>query len=194
VNERTFQAGHAHKLDDPARLEWLPPSEVLDRLAVQPGSMVADIGAGTGYFAIPLARAAGPTGRVFAVDFQPAMLARIRAKLDAADAPANIELVEGSADRTSLPEATCDLAFFANIWHEVDDPAKVIEEAGRILKPAGRLAILDWRSDRRSPPGPPDDHRLAAADVAASLSRNGWRVDTNQNVGQYSYLIQARHI
>ena len=191
MNERTFQAGHAHKLDDPARLEWLPPSEVLDSLAVQPGSIVADIGAGTGYFAIPLARAVGPNGRVFAVDFQPAMLARIRAKLDAADAPANVELVEGSADRTSLPEASCDLAFFANIWHEVDDPAAVIEEASRILKPAGRLAILDWRSDRSSPPGPPDDHRLAAADVAASLPRNGWSVDTNRNVGHYSYLIQA---
>ncbi len=191
MNERTFQAGHAHKLDDPARLEWLPPSEVLDSLALQPGSIVADIGAGTGYFTIPLARAVGPNGRVFAVDFQPAMLAHIRAKLDAADAPANIELVEGSADRTSLPEASCDLAFFANIWHEVDDPANVIEEASRILKPAGRLAILDWRSDRSSPPGPPDDHRLAAADVAASLSRNGWNVDTNGNVGHYSYLIQA---
>ena len=192
MNERTFQAAHAHKLDDPERLAWLPPSEVLDRLALPPGSIVADIGAGTGYFAIPLARAAGPNGRVFAVDFQPAMLARIRAKLDAADAPANIELVEGSADRTSLPESTCDLAFFANIWHEVDDPAKVLQEASRILKPAARLAILDWRNDRSSPPGPPDDHRLAAADVAAFLSRNGWKVDTNQNVGHYSYLIQAR--
>ena len=191
MNERTFQAGHAHKLDDPARLEWLPPSEVLDSLALQPGSIVADIGAGTGYFTIPLARAVGPNGRVFAVDFQPAMLAHIRAKLDAADAPANIELVEGSADRTSLHEASCDLAFFANIWHEMDDPAAVIEEASRILKPAGRLAILDWRSDLSSPPGPPDDHRLAAADVAASLSRNGWSVDTNRNVGHYSYLIQA---
>ncbi len=191
MNERTFQAGHAHKLDDPARLEWLPPSDVLDRLALQPGSVVADIGAGTGYFAIPLARAVGPNGRVFAVDFQPAMLARIRAKLDAADAPANIELVEGSADHTSLPEATCDLAFFANIWHEVDDPVKVIEEASRFLKPAGRLAILDWRSDRSSPPGPPDNHRLPAAAVAESLSRNGWTVDTIQNVGHYSYLIQA---
>ncbi len=191
MNERTFPAAHADKLDDPERLAWLPPSEVLDRLAPQPGFFIADIGAGTGYFAIPLAGAVGPNGQVFAVDFQPAMLARIRAKLDAAGSPLNIKLVEGSADRTSLPDATCDLAFFANIWHEVDDPAKVLQEAHRILKPEGRLAILDWRSDRSSPPGPPDGHRLAAAHVAASLSENGWKVDSIHDVGQYSYLIQA---
>ncbi len=192
MNERTFQASQAHKLDDPARLEWLPPGEVLRALGLEPGWCVADIGAGTGYFAIPLAGVVGAAGRVYAVDFQAGMLGRIAAKLEAEGAPRNIELVKGAADRTSLPGACCDLVFFANIWHEVDDPVKVLAEASRVLKPGGRLAILDWRSDRSSPPGPPDDHRLAAGDVAAFLTAHGWAVEANQNVGQYSYLIQAR--
>src|SRR5690242_15290696 len=126
MNSRTFRAADAQRLEDPERQKWLPVEEAIDALSLSPGMTVADIGAGTGYFAIPFARAVAPSGTVMAVDFQPAMLAILREKLSAPGVPPNIQLVEGSAENTGVPEATCDLVFLANIWHELDDHAAVL--------------------------------------------------------------------
>ncbi len=71
MNDREFKHTEAHKLEDPERLKWLPPAEILAHLRLGPGMKVADIGAGTGYFSIPIARAVGALGHVFAVDLQP---------------------------------------------------------------------------------------------------------------------------
>lgn len=87
---------------------------------------VADVGAGTGYFSLPFARAIAPEGRLFAVDFQAEMLELLRGKLRADNAPGNIELRQGTASATGLPDASCDLVFLANIWHELDDHASVL--------------------------------------------------------------------
>ncbi len=81
MNERTFRASEAHKLEDPDRQKWLPVQDVLAALDLRPGMCMADIGAGTGYFTLPAARAVGPQGRVFAVDLQPEMLAKLRGNL-----------------------------------------------------------------------------------------------------------------
>lgn len=183
-----FRHEHAHKLDDPERQKWLPADAVVQRLALRPGMIVADVGAGTGYFALPIARAVLPGGRVFAVDVQRAMLDRLRARLEP-DLP--IELVEAEATRTTLPSASADLVVLANVWHEIDDRAAALAEASRVLRPAGRLAILDWRTDVEQPPGPPLDHRIAARDVVATLNESGWRADGSEAVGSYSYLIVA---
>jgi SAM-dependent methyltransferase len=79
-HERLFRPERAHKLDDPERLKWLPPEVVVRQLA-HPGLRVADVGAGSGYFALPLAPAVPPGGRVFAVDLQPEMLQILRARV-----------------------------------------------------------------------------------------------------------------
>ena len=81
MNDRVFKHTEAHKLEDPERLKWLPAAEILAHLRVAPGMKVADVGAGTGYFSIPIARAVGALGHVFAVDLQPEMLALLRGKL-----------------------------------------------------------------------------------------------------------------
>ncbi|MGA2183381.1 MAG: class I SAM-dependent methyltransferase [Bryobacteraceae bacterium] len=191
LNQRTFRPSDAHKLDDPDRLKWLPPADVIRVLAVQPGMTVADIGAGTGYFSIPFAREAGNAGRIFAVDLQPEMLEILRRKLAAAGAPANIEVIAGSAAQTNLTDRRCDLVFLANVWHELDEHAAVLRESARILGEAGRIAILDWRADVEQPPGPPLDHRIPAENVVRTLEIAGWRVEASRLVGQYSYLILA---
>src|ERR1039458_9895939 len=84
MHDRRFPASEAHRLDDPERLLWLPPAAVLGALAVRPGETIADVGAGTGYFSLPLAKAVGPEGKVYAVDAQAEMLSLLRQKLDAA--------------------------------------------------------------------------------------------------------------
>ena len=142
MNERTFLASNAHWLDDPARLTWMPPREVVSALELKAGMMIADIGCGTGYFAIPFAREVAPDGHVFAVDMQPGMLEILGKKSRIEGAPSNISLHDGEAISTGLAANSCDLVFLGNIWHELDHALAVLNEARRILHPGGRIAIL----------------------------------------------------
>lgn len=192
MHDRVFNPAQVHKLEAPERLQWMPPGEILGWLELRPGMTIADIGAGTGYFAIPMARAITPGGRVFAIDLQPELLDVLRGKLAVPDAPTNIVPLEGKASSTGLAAGSCDLALLANIWHELDDRAAALAELVRILKPEGRIAVLDWRPDAAHPPGPPLEHRLPAHEVQQFFQNHGKRVDGVRNVGQYSYLILAR--
>jgi ubiquinone/menaquinone biosynthesis C-methylase UbiE len=182
-NDRTFRVSEVHKLEDPERLKWLPVDDVVSALNLRSDMTVADIGAGTGYFAIPIARL---VRRVYAVDFQREMLDLLRAKLEARS---NIELVEGAAHATTLPASSCDIALLANVWHELEDREVVLSEMRRILKPRGPLAILDWRHDVERPPGPSIEHRVPADSAADELRRAGWNVAEIRNVGRFSYLV-----
>ncbi len=188
-NPKLFDPSRAHVLDDADRREWLPPGLVADALDLRPGTSVADLGAGTGYFATVLAERVGPAGRVYAVDMQAEMLERLREKLAGSSLP--VTPVLGRAEETTLPSDSVDLVFVANVWHELDEPALLLTEARRIMRLDGRLAILDWRADVPPPPGPPAWHRQAATDVAATLKRERWQARSTRNVGQYSYLVLA---
>ena len=156
AHERMFHHTHADKLDDPERRAWLPPEEVVRRLELRPGLRVADIGAGSGYLTAPIAEAVGPTGRVAALDLQPEMLERLRHRL-APGAP--VDRVQADASATTLPASSQDLALIANVWHELDGRTAALAEMARIVRGAGRLAILDWRTDVAQPPGPPLERR-----------------------------------
>ena len=191
MNERTFDAKDAHRLEDPERLKWLPPAEVVAQLQLEAGMTIADVGAGTGYFALPMARMVGEKGKVLAVDFQQEMLDRLHQKIHESGSSGNIELVRGEAVRTALPDRSVDMVFLANVWHELDDLAAVLAEAKRILQPGGRIAILDWRPDVIQPPGPPLSHRIAPASVAVMLRQEGWERESTCNIGAYNYLVTA---
>ncbi len=190
MNDRLFDASLANRLDDPERLLWLPPAMVTSALAVQSGDAIADIGAGMGYFSLPLAQATGPLGQVYAVDSQVEMLERLQRKLDA-EPYSNIRAVLAEADSTNLPDASCNLVFMANVWHEVADRDAVLMEARRILKSRGRIAVLDWRPDVEPQPGPPLHHRLRASDATSSIQSAGFVEVKQNNVGKYSWLVQG---
>lgn len=189
-HERRFDPSRAALLDDPQRMEWLPIGEVLAALHLHPGQSVADIGAGTGYFTLPMAAAVGADGVLYAVDVSPEMLDHLRRKLTAANRT-NVQCVEAEAAATGLPDASVDLVFLANVWHEFDDQAAVLHEAQRLLRPSGRVAILDWRPDVEREPGPPLAHRVARSAAEETLRANGWHLQTGCNVGRYSWLTVA---
>lgn len=189
MNDRVFKHTSAHKLEDPERLKWLPPAEVLLRLHLTRGARVADIGAGTGYLSFPIAKEVGPSGQVFAVDLQQEMLDRLQKKLESPDAPQNIALHLGAASQLPLADDSVDLAFYANVWHELDNPEAAFHEAQRIVKPQGKIAILDWRSDKESPPGPPQDHRISAEAMVNFLQTYGCDHVACYNIGDFSYLV-----
>jgi len=189
VHQRRLRPEDAHKLERPERARWLPPDELLDRIGIGAGMVVADVGAGTGYFALPIARRVGERGRVVAVDASPDMLELLRAKLD--DDPLAVELVHGEAERTGVADACADVVLFVNVWHEVDDRGAAAGEAGRLLRSGGRRVVVDWRDDASGPPGPPADHRLGMAAVETELRGWGWNVQAAEHIGEFSYLVIA---
>ncbi|HVC47376.1 MAG TPA: methyltransferase domain-containing protein [Terracidiphilus sp.] len=190
MKERRFHASQAHRLDAPERLLWLPLAEIVSAAGVCLGDAIADIGAGSGYFALPLAQAAGPQGIVYAVDAQEEMLELLKRKLPFSGS-GNIRLVQAEADATGLPSACCTLVFLANVWHEFDDRARVLREARRILGPGGRTAIVDWRPDVERKAGPPLEHRLTAELTMRELASAGFATISDAHVGAYHWLVLA---
>ena len=191
---RRFSPALAHRLDAPERKLWLPVKPVLHQMELNPGMTVADIGAGTGYFALPMASELGPTGRVAAVDVSPEMLSILNEKILAAEIQ-NIECVRGAAEATGLAPGGFDRVLLANIWHEVDDRPATLAEAARLLRSDGRIAILDWSPEVPSPdvpvPGPPMEHRIPLAAVWEELVEHGWRVIHAGPIGEYSWMVIA---
>jgi len=124
MNDRIFSHTQAGKLDDPARLKWLPPSDVMAALDIHSEMAVVDVGAGTGYFSIPIADWLGASGVVYAVNLQPEMLELLKKKLHHGKKKnlCEIELLQGKADCVPLPDRSADLVLLANLWHELDSP------------------------------------------------------------------------
>ena len=132
---------------------------------------VADIGSGTGFFAVPAVGMVGPKGRVYAIDLSAQMLEDLREKLERAGA-GNLETLRSEEDRIPLPDASVDFAFLACVLHELDGPGTLLE-VRRILKPGGRLGIVDWKKEE-SVFGPPKAHRLDEDEARAVLSDAGF--------------------
>ena len=190
MHEKRFPASQAARLENPERLVWLPPAEVIRAVAVQAGETVADVGAGTGYFTFPLSVAVGEAGKVYAVDSQSEMLAWIKGKLGQAEF-SNIELMHAEAEQCNLPGSSCDVFFLANLWHEIEDRVAVLAEARRVLRKGGRLVILDWRTDVEAIAGPPLAHRIHSADVMVEMRQAGFTQVGSLEIGRYSWLVQG---
>jgi predicted methyltransferase len=157
--------------DDPKRDAWQKPHEVIQALALAPDAVVADIGAGTGYFATRLANML-PKGRVYAVDTEPEMVKHLaeRAKREGLK---NLTALGGKPDDPKLPQKA-DLALLVDVYHHIDQREAYFRMLAASLKPGGRLAIIDFRMD--APDGPPKAARIAPDRVKAELKRAGYEL------------------
>jgi ubiquinone/menaquinone biosynthesis C-methylase UbiE len=152
-----FDVRKAGMLDSPGRLQELRPDVLLREIAgVREGQTAVDLGSGTGVFALPMAGIAGKDGRVYAVDNSPAMMEHIRAK----NPPPNLVPVLADVTSTGLPDAVTDVCLLASILHEVSEPGRLVAEAARLLKPGGRVVVVDYRAEKDSP-GPPQHKRIS---------------------------------
>lgn len=164
-------ARYAKTFDDPARDSWQMPDRVIEALALGASGSVADIGAGTGYFSMRLA-AAVPQGTVYAVDIEPAMLEYLR-KRAATDGRANLVVVQATEASTNLPKAV-DVALIVDTYHHLPNRVAYLRNLKNSLKPAGRVAIVDFRKD--SPEGPPPEFRFDAEQIVREMTEAGYRV------------------
>jgi SAM-dependent methyltransferase len=166
----------AKRFDDPARDAWQLPSRVIDALQLTPGQRVADIGAGTGYFTVRLARSpAAPT--VYAVDIEPSMVEYVTQRA-AREGLKNVVAVRAGADRTNLPEPV-DLVLVVDTFHHIPNRVAYFTALKAHLKPGARLAIVDFRKD--SPEGPPVEYRFTPDQITAELSKAGFSLQTSHD-------------
>ena len=168
---------------------WLSPAGLLAELDVRPGMTVAEIGAGVALYTLPIGRRVGPAGRVFAVEWRPWLIDDLRARLSSPSAPDNIDLFVGRPADTHLAAASCDLLIFVDIWHELGDRDAALDESRRILRPEGRLAILNWRPEALCPPGPPIEHRASMRSTLCSVEMKSWALVKGVTVGLDGYLL-----
>src|SRR5215467_3946339 len=157
--------------DDPARDAWQKPREVISALALAPDAAVADIGSGTGYFAVRLARAA-PKGVVYGVDTEPSMVRYLdeRAKHEGLG---NLVSIAGQPGDANLP-VKVDLVLMVDVYHHIAERARYFDRLRGSLKAGARVAIIDFRLD--SPSGPPKRERITAEQVKAELAKAGYAV------------------
>ena len=161
----------AKQFDDPARDAWQMPDQVIAALHLRPGQTVADIGAGTGYFSVRLARSqAAP--KVYAVDIEPEMVSYVRERA-AKDGYMNIVAVLATADSANLPEPV-DVILIVDTYHHIGNRDVYFRKLAKSLKPGGRLAIIDFKPD--SPEGPPKEFRFPPEKFKTELAGAGYAI------------------
>jgi ubiquinone/menaquinone biosynthesis C-methylase UbiE len=162
---------YAKSFDDPGRDAWQMPSRVIEALGLKNGQSVADIGAGTGYFAVRLARsAAAPT--VYAADIEPAMVAHLKARAEK-EHLRNVIAVQATAQSPNLP-GPVDAILIVDTYHHIGNRVEYFRRLRSSIKPGGQLAIIDFRKD--APEGPPVEFRFTAGQITAELEQAGYRM------------------
>lgn len=188
VGER-FDPSRADHLLDPARRAWHDPDRILPYLDLRPGSVVADVGCGPGWFTLPLARRVAPGGLVYAIDVEERMLERLSRRIREENLTNVRPVLAEEEDEFPVPSSSCDAALVASVYHEVDPTSSFANEVRRILKPGGLCLVVEWRPEP-TPVGPPAHERLAPEDVAREWLASGFEGGTEVDVGPYHYGLR----
>jgi len=183
---RLFPPEELGQLEGPDRDEWQQPERVMDALGIADGSHVGDLGAGGGWFTIRLAHRVGPNGLVYAEDVQPPMIDAIKRRVER-EGLSNVKTVRGSFDDPGLPAASVDAALLVGVFGQLEKPLVFLRNVRRMLKPSGRLGIIDFKPGG-SGPGP-DDNRVAAATIIDDAEHAGLRLVSQETFLRYQYLL-----
>ena len=185
---QTMGAEGADWLDRAERDIEEEPDRAIDVLKIEKGSTVADIGAGSGYMTVKLAKKVGPQGRVYANDIQPAMLELLNKRITKSKI-ANVSVVLGMQDDPRLPVETLDLVLMVDVYHELSQPQLMLRHIRASLKPGGRLALLEYRKEDPSIPIKPE-HKMSVADAKLEVEAEGFKLTkTNEDLPRQHILI-----
>jgi ubiquinone/menaquinone biosynthesis C-methylase UbiE len=184
---KLFPPENLPELEGPDREIWQRPDQVMDALSIAEGDVVADLGAGSGWFTMRLARRVGPNGRVYAEDFQPQMIEVIKRRLPRENV-SNVETRLGTSDDPKLPVGQLDAVLIVDAYHEMQSPVALLRNAARALKPDGRIGIVEFTKDGGGP-GPDMDERVDPERVIREASEAGLRLISRPNILRYQYML-----
>jgi arsenite methyltransferase len=173
--------------DDPGRDAWQKPDAVISEIGIKPGMTVADLGAGTGYFSVRLAKAVGDNGRVLAIDVEPKLVDYMKERATKAKLT-QVVAVLAPTDDPKLPAAGVDCVLIVDTWHHIDDRLHYVAKLAAGLKPGGRVAVVDFKKGD-FPVGPPDAHKLTAEEIIAEFASAGWKKVTQSDELPYQYVL-----
>jgi SAM-dependent methyltransferase len=170
----TAAGGGAEWLERSDRDATEQPEKVIDALNIVPGSVVADVGAGTGYFSLRIAKRLGPDGKVLATDVQPEMLRQLSEAMKKAGVK-NIERLLATANDSKLPANKVDLALMVDVYHELQDPERMMAQIRKSLKDEGRLVLVEYRAEDPDVPIRPE-HKTTLRQIRYEIEPMGFRL------------------
>jgi arsenite methyltransferase len=174
-------------LEDPKRDAYQKPHEVLTALNLKPGEIIADIGAGSGYFTFRIAHHLGAKGKVFAVDVSPDMVRHVNRRIRDLKTT-NVVTVLADPDDPLLAERSINRFFICNVWHHVESPTKYLATMKRMLKPGGEIVMIDFHK-KELPFGPPLQMKIAREDLIKQMETNGFRLSNEHTFLPYQYFL-----
>jgi arsenite methyltransferase len=174
-------------LEDPKRDEYQKPREVLMALGLKPGEVIADIGSGSGYFALRFATHVGDTGRVYAVDIAPDMIRHLNRRLRDAGVR-NVQTILAEPNDPLLPDASVDRFVVVDTWHHIEDQPGYLALMKKMLKPGGQVVMIDFHK-KELPVGPPLEMKIAREDLIRQMEANGFRVAKEHTFLPYQYFL-----
>jgi ubiquinone/menaquinone biosynthesis C-methylase UbiE len=183
---RLFPPQDLGLLEGPDREIWQKPDQIMDALGIADGSVVADIGAAGGWFTVRLARRVGPNGRVYAEDIQPRMIEMITRRLQRENLR-NVTPILGTATDPRLPEGL-DAVLIVWTFHEMEDPVALLKNVAKLLKPLGRVGIVDFIPGAGGP-GPAADQRVDQETIIKAATTAGLQLSAREPVTPFQYLL-----
>ena len=175
----------AEVFDDPERDAWQKPQAVVGAMSIEPGMVVADIGAGTGYFNPHLAKAVGPEGSVIAIDIEQTLVDHMNARSDKTD---NVQARLGKSDDPGLKPAEVDRILLVDTYHHINERTAYFGALRQTVKPGGHLIVVDFKPGDL-PVGPPPGHKIPPEKVVAELKNAGWNLVAQPDVLPHQYVL-----
>ena len=183
-----FRPSDLGVLEGPDRESWQRPDLVMDTLRIGDGSVVADLGAGGGWFTVRLARRVGPNGRVYAEDIQRQMIEAIDRRVTREGMKDRVKLVLGTPLNPRLPDGQLDAVLIVDAYYEMEQPVALLRNIARALKPDGRLGLIDFKKDGGGP-GPPLEERVDPEVVIRSAEAAGLKLISRETFLRYQYML-----
>ena len=174
-------------LEDPKRDAYQKPHEVVHALGIKPGEVIADIGAGSGYFTFHLARHVGDKGKVYAVDVSPEMVLHVNRRI-CEQKVTNVVSLLADPDNPLLSDRSVNRFFFSESWHHIENQAKYLSLMKRMLKPGGEVVMIDFHK-KELPVGPPMQMRIAREDLIKQMESSGYRLTKEHSFLPYQYFL-----
>lgn len=175
------------------RVMFSDPRHNIEQLGLSDGYVVADLGAGSGFYSMEAARAVAPLGKVYAIDVQRGLLERLKSQASK-EHVRNIEVIAGDLERlggSKVRESSCDAAIASNILFMIEDRKSFLLEAARILKPGGRLLLIDWTASFGQM-GPHPDHVVYKDDALKLAASVGLKFEREIQAGNHHYGLVLR--